>query len=350
MENKPLRKIIQEGSVRVDLVGGTLDLEPIAYILHDTVTINVATSLKAIVQISATSENGVRIISKDYAKEVFFSETDFTEKYFYQEGLITHHHFKEFLFIVLLLRHFNCCKNVQLELSSGSPAGSGLGGSSAMGITCYKALCQWMQQPFSEASALQVVRSIEATILNHGVAGYQDYYPALYGGVLALKPHFSGIVVQQLYTEALKDFLEKNIALIYSGQSRHSGLNNWQVFKGFFDKDSNILNAMKRVAAVSHQAFQALEQQNYPFFLDRVVAEGELRGAHFTGLVTDIMHEFSREASRSFPGTFKGIKVCGAGGGGCFLAIGVNAQKLETIVAKFGMKILPFFIERPLVE
>ena len=35
------------GSVRVDLVGGTLDLPPIHLILDETVTLNLATSLKA---------------------------------------------------------------------------------------------------------------------------------------------------------------------------------------------------------------------------------------------------------------------------------------------------------------
>ena len=36
-----------EGSVRVDLLGGTLDLNPINLILPNVVTLNLATSLKA---------------------------------------------------------------------------------------------------------------------------------------------------------------------------------------------------------------------------------------------------------------------------------------------------------------
>ena len=41
-----------EGSVRVDLLGGTLDLVPINLILPNVVTLNLATSLKAKVTIS----------------------------------------------------------------------------------------------------------------------------------------------------------------------------------------------------------------------------------------------------------------------------------------------------------
>ena len=36
-----------EGSVRVDLLGGTLDIVPINQVLRNTITLNLATSLKA---------------------------------------------------------------------------------------------------------------------------------------------------------------------------------------------------------------------------------------------------------------------------------------------------------------
>jgi D-glycero-alpha-D-manno-heptose-7-phosphate kinase len=44
-------QVTSEGSVRVDLVGGTIDLEPINLILPNVVTLNVATSLKAKVEL-----------------------------------------------------------------------------------------------------------------------------------------------------------------------------------------------------------------------------------------------------------------------------------------------------------
>ena len=60
-------KVVEvEGSVRVDLLGGTLDLEPINLILSNVVTLNVATSLKAKVQLEQMNFEGVQIISKDY--------------------------------------------------------------------------------------------------------------------------------------------------------------------------------------------------------------------------------------------------------------------------------------------
>ena len=54
------------GSVRVDLLGGTLDLNPINLILPNVVTLNLATSLKAKVKVSEIDFDGIEIKSLDY--------------------------------------------------------------------------------------------------------------------------------------------------------------------------------------------------------------------------------------------------------------------------------------------
>ena len=51
--------IEKSGSVRVDLVGGTLDLFPINLILENAYTINCATSLKTKVKIIDIQSEGV---------------------------------------------------------------------------------------------------------------------------------------------------------------------------------------------------------------------------------------------------------------------------------------------------
>ena len=45
----------------------------------------------------------------------------------------------------------------------------------------------------SEEKVIEIVGNIEAKSLDCGPTGYQDYYPALYGGVLALIPKMDGI-------------------------------------------------------------------------------------------------------------------------------------------------------------
>ena len=71
-----------EGSVRVDLLGGTLDIAPINLILKKALTLNLATSLKAKVEILPleAKEDGIEIHSKDYNSIQFFRSSDFTQE------------------------------------------------------------------------------------------------------------------------------------------------------------------------------------------------------------------------------------------------------------------------------
>ncbi|MFP5457342.1 MAG: hypothetical protein ACLGG7_01305, partial [Bacteriovoracia bacterium] len=72
-------QVTETGSVRVDLVGGTLDIEPINLILKDVWTLNVATGLKAQVQLESTSFDGVEIISSDYNKTYRYSVAELAD-------------------------------------------------------------------------------------------------------------------------------------------------------------------------------------------------------------------------------------------------------------------------------
>ena len=129
--------ISMEGSVRVDLLGGTLDIAPINLILKNALTLNLATSLKAKVEVFPFEKEGVEIHSKDYKTTKYFSAEDFSIQNL-ESG-----HFGHFSFLVRILFHLNIKSGVSIHLSSGSPPGAGLGGSSAMGVTFYKALSKY---------------------------------------------------------------------------------------------------------------------------------------------------------------------------------------------------------------
>src|SRR5690349_15015293 len=127
-------QVTNQGSVRVDLVGGTLDIEPINLIIKNVVTLNVATGLKASVTLSKIAYKGIEIYSKDYNKNYKFAAEDLTE-----DNVVYSRKFEEMSFVLQILRLFNINSGLRMELSSGAPAGSGLGGSSAMGVTLYRA-------------------------------------------------------------------------------------------------------------------------------------------------------------------------------------------------------------------
>lgn len=336
-------QVTETGSVRVDLVGGTLDIEPINLILKDVWTLNVATGLKAQVQLESTSFDGVEIISSDYNKTYRYSVAELAD-----DEVLYSKRFEEMTFVLQILHLFGLKKNLKLTLQSGAPAGSGLGGSSAMGVTLYKALCRFTDRSFDVKEAVRRVKGVESRILNQGVAGYQDYFPALVGGVLALKGIEGDVVIQQLYSTELKQVLEANVSLIYSGQSRASGINNWEVYKGFFDKRTEVVEGLAKIAKISSETRTAILEKNWKAMLDLIGREGEAREQLFPNITTDKIRDLALALRAQ--GHPVGLKMCGAGGGGCFILVhyGMPLDALDALVVKCNMRRLDFKVEAPL--
>jgi D-glycero-alpha-D-manno-heptose-7-phosphate kinase len=331
------------GSVRIDLLGGTIDLPPINLILSDTVTLNLATSLKASVKVSSHRDGEVVINSLDYQSIKTFSSADFCRENLKGEF------FGPLRFVALILDYFNIHGGVKIEIESGSPPGAGLGGSSSMGVVLFKAMADWTKQSFSRADMIKIVNGIEATILNAGPAGYQDYYPALYGGVLALIPHYRGVEVKQLFTLDLKTFLEKHLTLVFSGENRDSGINNWEVYKRFFDGQSETRQGLTKIANLSQKAYQAISSGQFSELLKLIVEEGKTREKLFPDILSPSMKKLASELKKN--PHFLGLKVCGAGGGGCFL-IAHSEEGREEMVQYIQdattMRVLDFEVGPPL--
>ncbi len=336
-------QVTNQGSVRVDLVGGTLDIEPINLIIKNVVTLNVATGLKASVTLSKTEYDGIEIHSTDYNKSYKFAASDLTE-----ERVVYTREFEEMTFVLQILRLFNINSGLKMELSSGAPAGSGLGGSSAMGVTLYRALCNFTGENYDRLRAVLRVKAVESRILNQGMAGYQDYFPALTGGVLAVRGIEGEIKVEQLYTDELKEVLETHLTLISSGQSRQSGINNWEVYKAFFDKKPEVVQGLTRIAEISHSTYEALKARQWDKMLTLIALEGLEREKLFPGITTEKIRNFTTELKKD--GNVLGLKMCGAGGGGCFILVhkGLDQKVIAAKVKEHGMEILPFQVESPL--
>ena len=331
------------GSVRVDLLGGTLDIPPIHLILPNAITLNLATSLKAKVKIKPIDVDKIIIKSLDYNTTNEFSLADFNTDNFNSDF------FGPLKFIALIIDHFKLISGYEFELTSGSPTGAGLGGSSSMGVVLFKALCELTETSIDNQKIIEIVRGYESIILNKGPAGYQDYYPALFGGILALRPSVGEVQVEQLFNKQLVDILEKRITLIYSGETRLSGINNWEVYKGFFDGDKKIKDGLKDIAELSHNAYQAIKKGNYSELISLISKEGAKRKELFPGIVSPMVETLYNSLKNEL--SQLGMKVCGAGGGGCFLLLHEEDEKekiLEEIKNYPKMKVLNFEIDPPL--
>jgi D-glycero-alpha-D-manno-heptose-7-phosphate kinase len=336
-------QVSMSGSVRVDLVGGTLDIDPIHLVLPDVVTINVATELKAKVIIDSVTNNQVKILSKDYniVCQYDLSELSFEN---FDNGK-----FEEMSFVLQVINYFKPEIGLQVSLESGAPAGSGLGGSSAMGVTLYKALCEFYEIPFDKLKAIGVVRAIESRILNQGVPGYQDYYPALFGGVLALTPRYDEIKVEQLYSEEMAKFIAENLTLVFSGKSRKSGINNWEVYKSFFNGEKQVRQGMSDIAKISFEAYKALKNNDFNKLRTAIALEGQQREKLFPNIVSNEVKEFYMQLRCQIKDL--GLKMCGAGGGGCFILIHhpQDREIIKNSIKNSEMQQLDFTLAQPVV-
>lgn len=313
--------IEKEGSVRIDLIGGTLDIHPINLILKNAVTINLATSIKAKVSVEELDIDGVEIYSSDFELQKTYSFSEFNEENFSTD------HFGSLKFLCRIISEFKLNQGAKIILSSGSPPGAGLGGSSTIGLTLYKALCEFTKKDCEAINAINVVKDIEATILDSGMTGYQDYYPAMMGGILALHPRFGKVEVEQLYSPELKKYIEEHVTLIYSGKTRFSGINNWEIYKSFFDKDPHIRKGLATIAELSHSALEAIRKKNFSLLTGIVSQEGEERKKLFPDIVPEDMEKFFLDLKMDIP--HLGMKICGAGGGGCFLLLHQPSDREE---------------------
>ena len=110
----------------MDLLGGTLDIAPINLIIPNSCTINLATSLETKVQLENIDFQGVEVVSLDYDQTKRFSEEDFKSENWEET-------FGPLIFVARILDYFKVYSGLKIQISSGSPPGAGLGGSSTMG-------------------------------------------------------------------------------------------------------------------------------------------------------------------------------------------------------------------------
>tara|TARA_B100000925_G_scaffold291342_1_gene279058 strand:+ start:3660 stop:4685 length:1026 start_codon:yes stop_codon:yes gene_type:complete len=335
-----MKKTSFSGSVRVDLIGGTLDIYPINVVLEEVFTLNCATSLMASVEIEDSDDNTFRLESKDYGLVKEYS-VDKLKSFSYSEQELG-----PLKFLMLILKELQPSSGLRITLSSNAPTGSGLGGSSSMGCVFFYALAEHLNVKISKYNIIEIIQRIESKILNQGPAGYQDYYPSLFGGVLSLGSKMSGVSVEQIYTPELARYLQERITLVFSGESRKSGINNWEVYKNFFDRDEGVVLGLSKIRDCSLRALEALKSQNYEAFLEEVSREGRLRESLFEGIMTPGMVKLKSVLKTSLE-SFRGIKVCGAGGGGCFLIISDQKSEVNSLVESNGMEVLPFEIMQP---
>jgi D-glycero-alpha-D-manno-heptose-7-phosphate kinase len=320
-------RIDSSAPTRIDLAGGTYDIWPL-YLFHEHAqTINVAISLRAHCTLTSRRDYHVSLISEDTGEHVEATEPA-------KLGV------DSLPLLARLVRHFGA-RGVEVRTRSDSPVGAGIAGSSAMNVAVAAALATWTGRPLEDEDLLTVAMNIEAQVI-HVPTGVQDYRPALYGGLSAVELDVTGVRRTPIGID-LGD-LERRLVLGYTGASRNSGINNWDVMVRRINGDRAVTAAFDGIRDAAIGVRSALEEQDWAGVAKHLDDEWTHRKRLAPGVTTPAIDSLL-EAARTAGATAG--KVCGAGGGGCLICL-VEPERRAMVSAALmagGARILPFTLE-----
>jgi D-glycero-alpha-D-manno-heptose-7-phosphate kinase len=321
-------RIDSSAPARIDLAGGTYDIWPL-YLLHDHAqTINAAISLRAECTITSRPDFRVVLASEDTGERSDAAGADALD-------------LARLPLVTRLVRHFGP-RGVDVRTRSGSPVGAGIGGSSAMNIAIAGALAAWTGRVMDEDAILTLAMNVEAQVI--GVpTGVQDYRPAWYGGVSAVEMDITGVRRVKLNVDP--DELGRRIVLAYTGASRQSGINNWDVMVRRIGGDLAVTAAFDGIRDAAACMRQALEAGDWRAVARCLADEWSHRKQLAPGVTTPVLDDLFARAQEA--GALAG-KVCGAGGGGCLVCL-VDPDKKAAVsdaLAACGATMLPVTVER----
>lgn len=322
--------IRSKAPARIDLAGGTLDLWPLYLFFENTATINCAIDQYAEVDIEVGAESKIgdtpAITFRSEDRDVTHSFKSYGELLEAFEGTHKAVALPPALWLhAKVTRHFFGFwrRSAPLKISTrcASPAGAGLGGSSALNIALCNALRKLTLANYTDDELIAVARDLETTVIDVP-AGVQDYWSAQFGGAQAIRMDAGRMHRKVFYKQ--REFLEKHLILVYTGQSRNSGINNWAVYKSFIDGDKNIREAFQEIVKATYKVEEALERQNFETLVDGIEREWRSRQRLAPTIATPQMLSIIETAKSEGA---RAAKVCGAGGGGCFIIVTPEEKK-----------------------
>jgi D-glycero-alpha-D-manno-heptose-7-phosphate kinase len=312
---------------RIDLAGGTLDIWPV-YLFHPgAVTVNAAIDRRAWCRVE-TGVAGVVIESKDTRGRAEGKDVS--------EVL----HGGALSLVAYILRALGIETGVKVVTESRVPAGSGLGGSSALAVAVAAAASRAVGRDLDADGLWPVVRDAEAQSIAVP-AGMQDHLAAIHGGVLGIHLTPGRVRVEKLQTDPGR--VEESLLLVDAGVTRFSGINNWEVFKAQIDGDEGVRSALREIASAASRLRDALVSHRYEDVGPLMAEEWQARKRLAPGVTTPEIDRIA-EIAAAHGGA---AKVCGAGGGGMVTvwAVPGRREKAEAALQQAGFKSIRFRLD-----
>ena len=287
-----------EAPCRIDLAGGTLDIHPLYLFLPEACTVNLAIDVAAAAEVSDLAGGRTELESQDRGLKARLlpGRDDPVPK-----GLEL---------AATIVRRLVPEGGISVRTRSGSPVGAGLAASSALCVALTSALLARREEALAADDLVRLCLDLEAEVLGTP-AGCQDHYAALNGGLQEIR--FAPGTVEARPLEADLGELRRRMTLVYTGRPRHSGLNNWEVYKAFIDGDAGVRSALAEIGYAAVQMAGALRSGDWAAAGGLLAREWRQRKRLSPAVATPAVGALVEEAEKLGGAG----KVCGAGGGGC---------------------------------
>jgi len=317
---------------RVDLAGGTIDIPPLFLFHEGAATVNFAIDLMARCRIETRDDDRIVLESIDRGLEFESSLEHFAE--LKNEPRLE--------LLSKLVYFFKPEVGFNMTTISEAPAGAGLAGSSTLNIACIGALNKLVGDRYEPERFIPIAAAVECQVIKVPT-GYQDYYSAQYGGVSCIHFGPGGMHREELLVNT--KILEERTVVIYTGEPRASGTNNWDITKRHIDGDPELFDIFEGIRDTSLKLRDALVIGNWSAvgeILNHGYPQRKRLSPHITTPHMD--HLISVADANGAIAT----KVCGAGGGGCiafFCEEGRKADVEAALGSEEGAEVLDWKLE-----
>lgn len=312
---------------RVDLAGGTIDIPPLFLFHEGAATVNFAVDLMARCRIETRSDDKIILESIDRGVKFETSLDKISE--LRDEPRLE--------LLSKLVYFFKPETGFNMITESEAPAGAGLAGSSTLNIACIGALNRLVGNRYAPERFIPIAAAVECQVIKVPT-GYQDYYSAQYGGVSAIHFRADGMERESLRIDT--ETLQKRVVVIYTGEPRDSGTNNWEITKRHIDGDRELFEIFEGIRDTSLNLRKALLENDWNAVGEILRESYPERKRLSPNITTPQMDLLIEKALKS--GAIA-AKVCGAGGGGCiafFCEEGKRADVEKALAEEKGAEVL----------
>ena len=322
---------------RVDLAGGTIDIPPLFLFHEGAATVNFAVSLLAKCRIETREDDRIVLESVDRGVK-FETSLDRLDELKDEPRLEL---------LSKLVYFFKPQTGFNMITESEAPAGAGLAGSSTLNIACIGALNKLVGDRYTPDRFIPIAAAVECQVIRVPT-GYQDYYSAQYGGAASI--HFGPAGMEREALDIDVDTLERRTVVLYTGEPRNSGTNNWEITKRHIDGDRELFEIFDGIRDTSIAMREALLKNDWDAvgeILRDAHPERQRLSPHITTPQMDVLIEKALANGAIAP------KVCGAGGGGCiafFCEEGRKQDVEKALAAEPGAEVLKWRLQRQGLE